>query len=152
MVKLVLRAPKRFADLMECLWSDEPIVRMRAADAAEKVSAAKPELLKAYKVELLGLLAETEQIEVRWHLAQMIPRLSLTKGERLRAAQVLQLYLEDQSSIVRTFALQALTDLSQSDAALRSLVREILEQSMLRGTAAMKARARMLLKKLKSSE
>ena len=73
-VKLVLRAPKRFGELIECLWSDDPIVRMRAADAAEKVSAVQPEHLKPYKTELLGLLTEAEQIEQRWHLALMIPR------------------------------------------------------------------------------
>jgi len=149
-VKLVLRAPRRFAELIECLWSDDPIVRMRAADAAEKVSAAQRELLKPYKTELLGLLAETGQIELRWHLAQMIPRLPLTQGERRRVTNAFQRCLEDRSSIVRTFALQALADISRNDAELRPRVREILEQSTVRGTAAMKARARKLLKGPKS--
>jgi len=62
-VKLVSRTPKRFAELIQCLWSNDPIVRMRAADAAEKVSGRKPELLKPYRAELLGLLAEATQIE-----------------------------------------------------------------------------------------
>ncbi|HKW62323.1 MAG TPA: hypothetical protein VJN89_07240 [Candidatus Acidoferrum sp.] len=150
-VKLVLRAPTRFGELIECLWSDVPIVRMRAADAAEKVSVTQPKLLQPYKNELLGLLVEAEQIELRWHLAQMVPRLPLTHGERRRAAEALQLYLEDRSSIVRTFALQGLADISRGDAELRPRVRQILEQSMVRGTAAMKARARKLLKDLKSS-
>ena len=148
-VKLVLRAPKRFGELIECLWSDDPIVRMRAADAAEKVSAVQPEHLKPYKTELLGLLTEAEQIEQRWHLAQMIPRLPLTKAESVRAAQTLQRYLEERSSIVGTFALQALVDLSRGDSELQPRVREVLEQSMVRGTAAMKARARKLLKELR---
>jgi len=62
-VKLVLRAPRRFAELLQCLWSDDPTITMRAADAAEKVSAVKPELLKPYKAELLGLLTETGYYE-----------------------------------------------------------------------------------------
>ena len=99
---------------------------------------------------IVGLLAEAEQIELRWHLAQMIPRLPLAQPERRRAADTLQLYLEDRSSIVRTFALQALADISRSDAELRPRVREILEQSVVRGTAAMKARARKLLREQKS--
>lgn len=149
-VKLVLHATKRFAELMQCLWSDQVIVRMRAADAAEKVSAVRPELLEPYKTELLGLLGEAEQIELRWHLAQMVSRLPLNAAERRRAAETLQLYLEDRSSIVRTFAVQALSDISKTDPELRPLVREILEQSLRRGTAAMKARARKLLKELKA--
>jgi hypothetical protein len=148
--RLVLRAPRRFGELIECLWSDDPIVRMRAADAAEKVSFVRPELLKRYKSELFGLLAEAKQIELRWHLAQMIPRLPLTQGERRRAAGTLQLHLEDRSSIVRTFALQALADISRGDSELRAAVRDMLERSLVRGTAAMKARARKLLKELKS--
>src|SRR5215472_1605911 len=149
-VKLVLRTPRRFAELIQCLWSEDPIVRMRAADAAEKASGPKPELLRHHKAELLGLLAEAEQIELRWHLAQMIPRLQLTQAERERALGALQLYLKDQSSIVRTFALQALADLSRSDAGLRSRVRGILEESMATGSAAMKARTRKLLKEMKT--
>jgi hypothetical protein len=150
MVKLVLRSPRRFAELIQCLWNDDPIVRMRAADAAEKISVVQPELLKPYKTELLGLLAEAEQIELRWHLAQMIPRLPLTQEERRRAAEPFQLHLEDRSSIVRTFALQALTELSRSDDKLRPRIKELLEQSIVTGTAAMKARARRLLKEPKS--
>lgn len=132
------------------MWSDDAIVRMRAADAAEKVSVILPELLKPYKSELLGLLVETEQIELRWHLAQMVSRLPLTKAESLRAAQTLQHYLGDRSSIVRTFALQALADISRSNPELRSQVTKILRESVVRGTAAMKARARRLLKERKS--
>ena len=145
-VKLVQQGPKRFAELIHCLWDNDEVVRMRAADAAEKISAAQPALLRRYKAELLGLLMETEQIELRWHLAQMVPRLSLTAAERQRAAATLELYLEDRSSIVRTFALQALTDLSQYDASLRGHVRKLLEEALRSGSAAMKARARKLLK------
>jgi hypothetical protein len=150
-VKLVSRTPRRFAELIQCMWSDDPIVRMRAADAAEKVSAVRPELLKSHKAELLGLLAEAKQIELRWHLAQMIPRLPLNETETRRAVEALQLYLEDRSSIVRTFALQALADLSQSNAALRSRLSKILERSVAAGSAAMRARARKLLKELRNS-
>lgn len=149
-VQLVLREPRRFAELIKCLWNDDPLVAMRAADAAEKVTAVKPGLLQPYKAELLGLLAEAEQIELCWHLALMIPRLLLTRAERQRAAAALQRYLEDRSSIVRTFALQGLADLARSDVGLQSQVKELLEKSARTGTAAMKARARKLLKELKS--
>jgi len=148
--KLILSEPKRFSELIECLWSEDPIVRMRAADAAEKVTVSCPELLKPYKRELLGLLAEAEQIELRWHLAMMVPRLALTRAESERAAAALQHYLEDRSSIVKAFALQGLVDLAGQNPSLRDAAREALEESSRTGTAAMKARARNLLKELKS--
>jgi HEAT repeat protein len=145
--RLVLKEPRRFRELIECLWNEDPVVRMRAADAAEKVSAQKPRLLDRHKGELLGLLAEAGQIELRWHLATMIPRLHLTAPERQRAASALQLYLEDRSSIVKTFALQGLADLSQNDAGLRDRLKLLLQDAVQSGTPAMKARARNLLKK-----
>jgi hypothetical protein len=145
---LVLREPRRFRELMKCLWSDDAVLRMRAADAAEKVSARKPRLLDPYKAELLGLLAETGQIELRWHLALMVPRLSLTRAERLRSTEEFRRYLEDSSSIVKTFAIQALADLAKDEQSLLPEVRELLEQAARTGTPAMRARARKLLKKL----
>jgi hypothetical protein len=144
--RLVLREPRRFRELFTCLWNENPVLRMRAADAAEKVSAKKPRLLDRHKAELLGLLAETEQIELRWHLALMVPRLRLSATEQQRAAAALQRYLEDRSSIVRTFALQGLADLARNDDALHRKVKQLLEDSMQSGTPAMKARARKLLK------
>ena len=147
--KLVLSEPRRFAELVRCLWDEDPLVRMRAADAAEKVTVTRAELLKPYKEELLGLLAEAEQIELRWHLALMVPRLELARPERQRVAESLQRYLRDRSSIVRTSALQGLVDLARQDLSLKELARRTCEESLRTGTAAMKARARRLIKDLK---
>jgi hypothetical protein len=148
--ELVLKEPKRFGELIECLWNEDPLVRMRAADAAEKLTVSCPELLKPYKRELLGLLAEAEQIELRWHLAMMVPRLVLSRAQSERAAVSLRRYLEDRSSIVKTCALQGLVDLSWQNPNLREAAREVVEESLRRGTAAMKARARKLLKEMRS--
>jgi hypothetical protein len=148
--KLVLAEPKRFAELVACLWEEDPLVRMRAADAAEKVSLKRPELLKPHKGELLGLLAEAEQIELRWHLAAIVPRLDLSAPERRLAAAALQHCLEDRSSIVKTFAMQGLVDLARLDPGLRETAKQILEEALLTGTPAMKARARKLLKGLQN--
>jgi hypothetical protein len=123
---------------------------MRAADAAEKISATHPALLRHHKKELLGLSSETTQIELRWHLAAMIPRLPLTANEKQQATKILRRYLEDRSSIVKTFALQALADLAQNDADLRQEVIELLEKAIRSGTPAMRARARKLLKHSRS--
>jgi len=146
---LVLEQPKRFRELIACLWSGDPIVRMRAADAAEKASAQNPALLKPFKAELLGLLIETEQQEVQWHLAQMIPRLALIAVERQRAVQIFRSFLKARGSLVRTSGLQALADLSRHDAGLRSEVMERLEDAARTGTAAMRARARILLQEFR---
>jgi hypothetical protein len=107
-------------------------------------------VLNPQKKELPGLLAEAEQIELRWHLALLVLRLALSRPERQRAAAALQRYLEDRSSIVKTFALQGLADLARRDTSLRERARHTLEESLRTGTAAMKARARKLLRELKN--
>ena len=80
----------------------------------------------------------------------MIPRLLLTKKERQHAAEGLRRYLKDTSSIVKTFALQGLTDLARAETSLLPEIIENLEAAERAGTPAMKARARKLLKTFRS--
>jgi hypothetical protein len=145
---MVSENPKLFSRLIAGLWSVDPLVRMRAADATEKVTRGHPEFLRPYKKELLGLMREATQQELRWHLAAMIPRLPLCARERHIAMSSLNRYLEDRSSIVRTFALQGLADLAQNAPSILPSVLEILRGATRSGTPAMKARSRKLLIRL----
>jgi len=144
-VTLALKQPALFAELIRGLRAADPLVRMRAADAAEKASLKKPNLLPPFKAELLLLLDEAAEQEVRWHLAQMVPRLLLSSKERIRAVSTLELYLKDKSSIVKTCALQALVEIAAYDESLLPKVKGLLQNSVRKGTPAMKARARRLL-------
>lgn len=94
------------------------------------------------------MLDEAAQQELRWHLAQIVPRLELTRAERQRAAAALREYMSDRISIVKTFALQALADLAETDESLRAEVLELIRGATKTGTPAMRARGRMLLKKM----
>jgi len=147
-VALVLRRPVLFSQLMRGLSDPDPLIRMRAADAAEKVSVRRPDLLRPHKTRLLRLLDEATQQELRWHLAQMVPRLRLSKKDRKRAAAALRRHLADESSIVKTSAMQALCDLASADGNLFPGMRELLTTLTASGTAAMKARGRKLLGQL----
>lgn len=146
--EIVFKNHGRFPQLIKGLWSEHPLVRMRAADATEKITRKIPDLLRPYKKELLGLMAEAGEPELRWHLAVMVPRLALNSKERLLAISLLSGYLEDRSSFVKTFALQGLSDLTAADQSLRPGVVEILRQATRSGTPAMKARSRKLLRHL----
>ena len=149
---LILRQPDRLAELMQCFWNGDSIVRMRAADAAEKVSAKRPALLAPFKAELLALAEETAQAELRWHLAQIIPRLRLGPQGRVRATVALRGFLGDRSSIVRTFAIQALAELSRGIPEMEADVIDLLERTCRTGTPAMKARSRKLLAQLRKDD
>lgn len=147
-VALIGVHPARFGELLECLWDEDPVVRMRAADAAEKASLASPQLLQPHRSELLGLMEEAVQQELRWHLALMIPRLSLSAKERQRAHDALSIYLTDRSSIVKTLAMQGFADLALQDARLKPGIVEQIRTLTRTGTPAMGARGRKLLAKL----
>jgi len=140
--------PELFPQLIAGFRSADPLVRMRAADAAEKVTRKLGDLLQRYKKELLALLTQAQQQELRWHLAVMVPRLQLTASERRVAISSLKSYLEDRSSIVKTFALQGLADLAQDEPRIRPRVVGILREATRNGTPAMKARSRKLLVRL----
>jgi hypothetical protein len=145
---IVTKDPSLFPTLIAGLWSENLVVRMRAADASEKVTRENPSLLQPFKTELLGLMAETSQQELRWHLAAMVSRLSLNAQERQVATSLLNGYLQDRSSIVKTFALQGLADLARDDPSMRPTVAEMLREAARNGTPTMKARSRKLLLQL----
>ena len=144
---MVLDDGKLFPQLIAGLSSEDAVVRMRAADAAEKVTRKRKDLMGRYKRSLLVLMGVEKQREVRWHLAVMIPRLHLNGEEREWAMWMLEEYLQDGSSIVKTFALEGMADVARQyrDEKMRRRVLETLRQAERSGTAAMKARSRKLL-------
>jgi hypothetical protein len=145
----VLAAPRLMGQVIDALASPDPIVRMRAADVAEKVSARKPGWLQLYKRPLLALMRTTEQAELRWHLAQMAPRLDLTRKQSREVETILFAYLHDGSRIVQAFSLQALADLAERDPRLRRRLLGRLRGLANRGSAAVRVRARRILARWK---
>lgn len=141
--------PKLFAQVLAATLDANPVVRMRAADAIEKASVVNPNLLQPHKNTILKKIAAIPQQEVRWHVAQILPRLKLTPKERDHAVAILFDYLKDKSSIVKALTMQALADLAQTDFQLQERVVPLLEFLTANGTAAMRARGRKLLARLK---
>ena len=144
----VLADPDLFDTLFRGILAPEPIVRMRAADAVEKISTVRPEYLRPYKRILVEQIAGIEQQEVRWHVAQMLPRLDWSQDERATIIEILMGYLDDESKIVKTFTMQALADFAARDANLRPQIVELVKELTETGSPAMKSRWRKLVKKL----
>ncbi len=142
------RARQLLRILVNALTSADQVLRMRASDAIEKITAQRPELLQPFKRDLLALAGSSNQKEVRWHLALLVPRLKLRPNEAAAAVEILVDYLRDKSSIVKTFAMQALADLASNDQKLKSQIRPLLEELTQIGTPAMRARVRKLLREL----
>jgi hypothetical protein len=150
-VELIEGRAAKLAQLVECLWDDDPGVASRAADVLERVTRDRPERAQRWKEPLLGLMSETTEKKVRWNLALVIPRLELTVPECRRVAEELQSYLDDASSIVKTAALHGMADLTRQDPELLPDVLDLLRVKGRSGTPAMRARSRILLKELESN-
>ncbi|HUV92314.1 MAG TPA: hypothetical protein VMV80_04440 [Anaerolineales bacterium] len=140
-----------FDDLFSGMQHDNPLVRMRSADAVEKITALHPDFLEPYKTTIIEEVAPIEKQEVRWHVAQMVPRLELRETEVNKVFDILLGYLDDDRKIVKTFSMQALADLAQQHAELIPQVTQILEEQTRTGSPAMKSRGRKLLVMLRSS-
>jgi hypothetical protein len=144
-VAQVLAHPAHFRHVFAGIATNDPVVRMRAADAMEKITARRPELLRPYKRKLLAIAASTDQQEIRWHAALIMPRLELSKKERAAALDILFDYLRDKSSIVKTWAMQAIWDLAAADPKLKAQIIPLIEELTELGTPAMRARGRKIL-------
>ena len=144
----VLADPALFREVFSGLLSEDAVVRMRSADAVEKITTRHPEYLESVRALLIGPVAHLDQKEVRWHAAQMLSRIKWTDAERQEVLEILFEYLNDPSSIVKTFSMQALADLARQSPALRPNVLDHLRRLTATGTPAMKACGRKLLAEL----
>ena len=101
-VPFVLDHPEQLPVLIEGMESEDEVLRMRCADAAEKISISKPDWFVPLRSRLLRLARTSAQQELRWHIAQMLPRIGLDAFQRDVAIAVLLEYLSDKSRIVRS--------------------------------------------------
>lgn len=149
-VSAVRKKPDLFKDLVTGLFEEDPVVRMRAADAMEKISLDNPKFLQPFKRKLIRLAKNSQQQELRWHIAQMIPRLKLTPKETATLTEILFDYLNDKSKIVVTFAMQALADLVIKEAIISTGVIRAIEKLIQTGSPAIQSRGKKILPKLKN--
>ncbi len=149
-VQDILRSPSLFGEVFDGMLNDDPLIRMRSADALEKVSSKHPEYLKPYKTRLISEVSKIKQQEVRWHVAQMFSRLEINDRERDRIIKILLSYIDtSESKIVKTFSMQTLADFAKRDEAIRPQIIKILKNLVGTGSPAMKNRGNKLINKLK---
>ena len=146
-VALVLEAPDRIQELLDCiLHCDDEIVRMRASDALEKVCRERPSLLEPHTPVLLGAMAQIDQPSVQWHVAQILGHVPLTAEQRTRAAQILRNNLDRSSDwIVLNWSLETLAALARKDTDLIGPLRTYLRRHEQSAYKSLAKRARNLL-------
>jgi hypothetical protein len=121
---------------------------MRAVDAVEKVTSKHPEFLRPHKQQLLSVLKGADHKELKWHIAQLVPRLDLTADELKDVWHMLSYWSlnKNESKIVRVNALQGLFDLSRDNHALKEEFNNIISAMEHEMIPSIQARIRKLKK------
>jgi len=132
-------------ELVRRLRDKDKAVVERAARTLKKISERDRAALMAWRKVLLAEAFRVVDVRVQWNLSIVLGRLPLKGQDKALAVELMFERLRDKSGLNRTMAMQALMDLSEQDAALRSSVMPIVLNFVENGTPAMKARARRLL-------
>lgn len=147
-VASMVKTAKDFDKLFNGLYHPDRKVVMRTADAIEKISIDHPEFLQKHKTSLLGLCRQTAPIELKWHLAQLLARLTLSAKEQQEVWNLLTAWAADtkESRIVRVNAIQALYSLTPQKPSWWKDFSQLLAEIRKENIASLNARIRKLLK------
>lgn len=149
-VQDILKNPQLFGELFEGMLLDDPIVRMRAADAIEKVSSIRPEYLQPFKDRLINEVSKIRQQEVRWHVAQMFSYLEVNKEERNKIIEILFSWIDsEKSKIVIVNSMQTLAKFGEKNKDIRVNVLRRIEEIIKTGSPAIVSIGKKLINKLK---
>lgn len=121
---------------------------MRAADAVEKITIRNKHYLEPHKDQLLAILKSADHKELKWHIAQLLPRTALSKNELEDVWHKLNYWAlnKHESKIVRVNALQGLFDLSTTHPVLQESFRHTLKALEHEPIPSLQARIRKLKK------
>jgi hypothetical protein len=112
-VILKIQTQKDFDELFKCLFHEDRLVVMRAADTIEKITINNTQYLTKHKDAIIKLCNVANDKELKWHLALLIPRLHLETKELGKAWDTLTNWVKDKtnSRIVRVNSIQGLFEL-----------------------------------------
>jgi hypothetical protein len=144
----VLRQPRRFDALFECLLSDDVGTAKRAAMALEAVSEKRADLFAPYIDILLHELEIHSHWHVRFRLCPIVPRLKLSPAEFDRAVELFRELSSHPQNALVVNALSALSALALRNDELREEMIWLMEQKMHHASKAMQSRCRQVLPQL----
>lgn len=144
----MIRTQADFDKLFTGLYHPDRKVVMRTADAMEKITSSNPGLLQKHKPALLKLAPTASAIELKWHLALLLPRLELTKKETANTWDILARWAREkkESRIVRANSIQGLFQLKQQHPGWSADYERVLTAIMKEQVPSLLARIRKLEK------
>jgi hypothetical protein len=152
-INVVLDDKSRLDELYNCLFEDDAWVRMRAADALEKICRVHPEWLLPYVDRFPKELAVSAQPSIQWHLAQIYREVVLTESQKRFAAHWMEelLSTKEVDWIVAANAMDTLAQFVEEGAFSKDTLIELLTVQLRHKSKSVVKRANKLLDALSSS-
>lgn len=115
-VKARVTSQPDFDELFSLVFHHERPLVMRAVDCVEKLTRNSPEWLLPHKQQLLAVMHGHDHKEIKWHIAQLLPRVPLSRQELESVWYMFSFWVrnKNESKIVRANALEGLAILSKS--------------------------------------
>ncbi|MBI3260347.1 MAG: hypothetical protein HYZ54_12890 [Ignavibacteriae bacterium] len=137
-----------FDELFMLLFHTDRLIAMRAADAIEKITIHNPHYLAHHKEEVFRLCNTSSNKELKWHLAQILPRLPNDDNEIASVWSILSTWAtnRENSNIVRVNALQGLFDILKFAPKFDNDFRSILIELKKENIPSINARIRIISK------
>ncbi len=139
---LILKDPRKVAELAVLALDFDWLVSMRAMDLLEKLAHARPELVQPHKDLFLGPLADSEQWEIRLQIVRALPLLEWTGEERKRAVAILKRDAGHPQKFLKAWALDSLSLFALEDRRLMPFVLRVLDEFERSDSKALAVRAR----------
>lgn len=144
----MVQSQQDFDELFNCLFYSDRKVVMRSADAIEKISLNNADFIQKHKRQILILSQDALNIELKWHLALLLPRLHLNELESSKVWDTLSQWAMDkeESKIVRVNAVQGLFNMKPLELTKSQELNDILEGIKKENIPSLNARIKKLVK------
>ena len=122
-VDLILADRSRLAELYQCYFSSDEVVRLRVSSAFKRVTTAHPDWTMDYMDRLQSEIAAIDQASTQWTMAILfdLTRSLLSPDQTVRALEIMKRNLsEHEDWIVLNTTMNVLSDWAKDDAALKS--------------------------------
>ena len=125
----LIHSQKDFDKLFSYLHEENRHIRMKTIDIIEKITTKERKYLKKFKNEIIEFTENNNDIEFKWHLAQLLSRLEYNNEEIIIVWEKLKRWALDtkESKIVRVNSLQSLNELKHESKIFESEFVEIIK-------------------------
>ena len=137
---------KTFDELFIHLYNQNRAIVMKTIDVIEKITLKNKEYLQKHKSEILKISKNVENIELKWHLAQILARIKYANDEMEIVWKTLKQWIlnKGESKIVLVNSLQSLYEIVKENNKYENDMNNVLKIIKQENIASINARIKKL--------